>query len=97
MNNKPPLIITGGPIIDQVPDEFPESGGPCEDCAHSVWDPTGKEPLGSCRIGRPHTQIALFPPRVAGGGPISVPMGGWPPVKRREGCGEFAAKKAKQQ
>lgn len=78
-----------------VADTFPESGGPCEDCAHSIWDPDHREAFGQCRKESPVTQIMINGVDKLGR-PVTSPISAWPIVGRRQGCGQFAAKKGRQ-
>lgn len=84
------------PVEAAPPDEFPESGGPCEDCAHSVGDPEGKDPMLQCREGPAQVQIFLLPPPGAMQRPVTYPISTWPTVRRRQGCAKFLQKKALQ-
>lgn len=84
-------------LVDEAEtDTFPESGGPCEDCAHSIF-PEDKDRWGQCRAKQPKLQIFLLPPRVANGRPDAHPIATWPQVSRRQGCGEYRLRKSKQQ
>lgn len=94
-----PIIISPKksiPVEDAEPDTFPESGGPCKDCAHGIF-PDGSDKWGQCRSNEPKLQLFLLPPKAIGLTPVPYPIATWPQVSRRQGCGIFRARKSKQQ
>jgi hypothetical protein len=69
-------------------DQFPKSGGPCEDCSHSVWNSSSRDDMGSCRAAVPTVQLIQVG-LDENSRPVMSPISAWPPVRRRQGCGAF--------
>lgn len=89
-------IILPSTTRSSEPDDFPESSGPCEDCAHSLFRSEKRSDSGSCMSGLPTVQI--FAIGVDNfNRPVTQEVSAWPPVRRRHGCSSFLAKQGKRQ